>query len=736
VGEFHEHQKRKAKKNKTLLFFGLTNLIWLLFRSGTKPSRIVYPCQRTALSNVSLSLCLSIPFAFTTFVGRTEKTIVKRAKTLIVLYLACTLAVNVGQFLVSSAQTAKSNSIQEFRLQIEPKNATIQPASDIFLVNGHSSNPVNELISLMASHGMLFYESNVQGENSGPDGLVARDDVILIKINEQWSQRGGTNTDILKNIIQAIINHPDGFVGEIVVADNGQGYGTMNWQENNAENISQSTQAVVDLFSSSYKVSTYDWQPIRGTRVDEYLAGDNRSGYICYQNEDPQTGIYVSYPKFQTKYGTYVSFKYGIWNGTGYEQRLKVINVPVLKTHGTYGVTGCLKAYMGVQSEGQAVDGGLANGHDSIVFGGMGTLIAQTRFPTLNILDATWINARPNFGPETAYTVATRVNILMASTDPAALDHFASKHVLMQTSLMLGYSNASVLYMDPDDTGSGGFHIYLMRTKNILAASGFNVTINENQMNVFVKQGPQSLFSFTPSIPKVNETIVFDASETRRGDSDIFSYRWDFGDGTQSSENVTTHTYTSSGYYNVTLNVTDSAGFWDLQPTQVQIVQPHGPTARFSVNPTTTNINVSVKFDASNSTPGSNGTSDMPITEYRWTFGDGNDTTTSTSVIYHSYIEEGLFNSTLTVYSQGATPELDISTAQYVNITSSPNGNNSTVPEYPSVEGTVLFISMLTTGLLIAVSRMEIFRRKKREAHVSETSVIQTTSRRNYSRWK
>jgi hypothetical protein len=63
--------------------------------------------------------------------------------------------------------------------------------------------------------------------------------VILIKINEEWPYRGGTNTDILKQLLQALIDHPDGFAGEVVVADNGQWQGNMNWPESNAEDHAQ-----------------------------------------------------------------------------------------------------------------------------------------------------------------------------------------------------------------------------------------------------------------------------------------------------------------------------------------------------------------------------------------------------------------------------------------------------------------------------------------------------------------
>src|SRR4030042_6438413 len=103
----------------------------------------------------------------------------------------------------------------------------------------------------MGYNGLLFYKSDTSGKNQGPNGLIAKNDVILIKISSQWDERGGTSTDLLKELIQMIVVHPDGFVGEIVVADNGQAQygssgngGNLNWANNNAETRSQSAQDV------------------------------------------------------------------------------------------------------------------------------------------------------------------------------------------------------------------------------------------------------------------------------------------------------------------------------------------------------------------------------------------------------------------------------------------------------------------------------------------------------------
>ncbi|MHA2276021.1 MAG: hypothetical protein ACXAC2_09655, partial [Candidatus Kariarchaeaceae archaeon] len=241
-------------------------------------------------------------------------------------------------------QSPSNNSSLEFTIPIEPHQAIDTPTSDIYVINGHTVAHVTNLITLMSTQGLFFYESDVTGENQHPSGLIAHDDIVLLKINSQWSHRGGTNTDLLKEVIQAIIDHPDGFIGEIVIADNGQGFGSMDYSVNNAEDRSQSTQRVVDMYSSNYAVSTYDWQQIRNIQVNEYNKGDLNDGYIRNATADPETGIYSSYPKFETVFGTKISFKFGIWNGNDYNKnRLKVINMPVLKSHFIYGVTGCLK---------------------------------------------------------------------------------------------------------------------------------------------------------------------------------------------------------------------------------------------------------------------------------------------------------------------------------------------------------------------------------------------------------
>jgi len=124
------------------------------------------------------------------------------------------------------------------------------------------------------------------------------------------------------------------------------------------------------------------------------------------------------------------------------------------------------------------------------------------------------------------------------------------------------------------------------------------------------------------------------------------------------------------------------------------VVQPFGPEAEFTAIPETANVGKTVKFDASASQPGWNGTHDMPIVEYRWDFGDGNKTTTSTSTVYHSFSSSGNYYVTLTVYAPGATPETD-STTHKVTVVSVPVGGYSYSVNRYTVATPVTFYTIL-----------------------------------------
>lgn len=481
----HAHECKNNKSHtliKSSIFAGFLTFLWLLVRSGTKPSRIVYPCQRAAATYTFYSIG-SLIFPISGLKLNIED-LFKSKKKILSLVAVIVIGLLIWNLNNLNNKSGEINLIED-DLGIK-SNIVSNPTSKIFVIRntlGEYSG-TKKLIELMEKNNQPFHKTN------NNNGLISSDDVILIKVNSQWNERGGTNTDLVKSLIQIITEHPDGFSGEIIICDNGQAQfgsegsgGSLNWRYNNAEDISQSMQKVVDQFTSKYKVSTFLWDNITNNEVKEYLEGDYKDGYIVYKESDPYTGVIVSYPKFKTKYGTYISFKYGVWNQTKNEydsNKLKVINVPVLKSHGTYGVTASVKHYMGVVSDKLTNH----NAHNSVGSGGMGTQIAETRVPTLNIIDAIWINAIPKGGPITSYNKAYQSKIIAISTDPIALDYWSAKNILMPASKKIGYTN--VISLDPDYQEVRSFGSWLLRSKEALNRAGYNYTTDIKKISVYV----------------------------------------------------------------------------------------------------------------------------------------------------------------------------------------------------------------------------------------------------------
>lgn len=487
-----QHKSGETKKLLKRVFncyflLGLLSLVWLMVRTGTKPTRALYPCQKVALANAGSWLSLFvIPFFLgSTGSKRKKHSHPRRAFWGLGLVLLLVLAIFTFRILTSGGSLSQNSPSGKEQGKMKSLPGVF---SDLFVVENTdgADNGFEKLIALMEDQALSFYQREGKNTENGGHGLIARDDVIIIKVNSQWDQRGGTDTDLVKSIIEAIVEHPDGFTGEIVVADNGQAQfgakgrgGSLDWDENNARDRSQSMQKVVNMFSGSYKVSAYLWDRITENRVREYSEGDLEDGYIL-DSTSFRTRIQISYPKFRTKFGTHISFKYGVWNGQrkAYDsEKLKVLNVPVLKPHSIYGVTAAIKHYMGVVSDKLTRH----SAHNSVGRGGMGTQMRETRMPVLNVLDAIWIS--PRFGPGVSYSQAVENNMIAASTDPIALDYWSSKNILMKVAKE--ESNPDTDSMNPDIVTPGSFGYWLRLSMDELNEAGYQTTLGDANIRVF-----------------------------------------------------------------------------------------------------------------------------------------------------------------------------------------------------------------------------------------------------------
>ena len=545
------------------LLAGVLSLVWLVVRSGTKPSRISYPCQRAAASTVAVTL--GVPIALPVFAPLSRLVALRRrlspAKARVLLAATCLLAAfallaavcalgraglleryagnpHAARF-PRAAVLALSRQLTASGVPLsaswtssslaESAVASLGPAvpaavlaaledyrATVFHVSDCPENPVGErfvgldnLIALMGGKGLKFYKSSTQSLVAGPDGIIASDDVVIVKFNYQWTERGGTDLDLLRGLVRRILDHPDTFTGEVVLCENAQFNSTGGFDRslNNAQDHSLSPYDVVAAFrQAGANVSLYDWTLLRYTSVGEYSQGDTLDGYVVLPYDVDATGR-PSYPKFKTTAGTRISLKYGIWDPgsqTYNREHLKFINVPVLKSHSaTYGATACVKHYMGVVTRELST-----NSHAAIWYGILGAVIGEIGPADLNILDAVWINANPFSGPETTYDGATRRNELVAGVDPVAVDVWAVKHILDKAFVQNGYMPPWPLPDADADNPNSHFRKYLDNSMQQILAAGYVVTNDQTKIDAVNGNGAAGDLNYDGSVDS-NDQVVF-----------------------------------------------------------------------------------------------------------------------------------------------------------------------------------------------------------------------------------
>jgi hypothetical protein len=516
------------------IVLGLLSLGWLILRTGRRPDRFAYPCQQTAFGNVSL--LLGLPLAHFLRKALTGSSTPRRGLVAAALATVVVIAaMGLSDFAPADLLALTNRTADAPGASPRSLSPPVDYETTLYVVHGAGGPSgdhhlgVDELIATMARGGLPFYESATADGEAGPGGVVDADDVVLIKINEQWSERGGTNTDVLKGIIARILEHPDGFTGEVVVVENGQGSGDFDRLENNAEDHGQSPLDVVNHFAGlGHLVGAYLWDPIRAVSVTEYSEGDYTDGYVVgpYLEE---THVRVSYPKFRTPGGSYVSLKHGIWDSVGetYDnENITFLNVPVLKCHGAvYGVTAATKHHVGTMTTTLST-----STHSGVRYGALGSFLADVRMADLNILDCIYILAQPSNGPWCAYGDATRVDKLVAGVDPVAMDMWATINILVPTILDNGYT--SYPKQDPEDPSSV-FRIYLDATMNALLAAGIDVTndpaqivaLENDAVGADVTAAPASVAVAFPNPFRTRTAIRFDSARSGEARLDVYDVR-------------------------------------------------------------------------------------------------------------------------------------------------------------------------------------------------------------------
>ncbi len=128
--------------------------------------------------------------------------------------------------------------------------------------------------------------------------------------------------------------------------------------------------------------------------------------------------------------------------------------------------------------------------------------------------------------------------------------------VIFSTDAGYLYSSGKVLY-----TNNIGEATDTLRTSSSATVTAFSGSVS-GSVKVYIETNkpPTASFVYSPTNPKVNQDVFFNASASKDDDGYIVKFVWDFGDGGTAEGEKVTHKYSYTGTFNVLLVVYDNSG--------------------------------------------------------------------------------------------------------------------------------------------------------------------------------
>ncbi|UCC92526.1 MAG: PKD domain-containing protein [Thermoplasmata archaeon] len=141
---------------------------------------------------------------------------------------------------------------------------------------------------------------------------------------------------------------------------------------------------------------------------------------------------------------------------------------------------------------------------------------------------------------------------------------------------------------------------------------------------------------------KEGGSVSFTADWTDPGTEDTHTLVWDFGDGTNTTDQNPTHEFPQDGTYTVLVTVTDDDGGHASMPFIID-VENVAPVPTINVAVRTIDENNTVLFRASAVDPGP-----LDVVSFHWDFGDdSNPDYADDQEVVHLYADNGIFRVTL-----------------------------------------------------------------------------------------
>lgn len=222
----------------------------------------------------------------------------------------------------------------------------------------------------------------------------------------------------------------------------------------------------------------------------------------------------------------------------------------------------------------------------------------------------------------------------------------ANQNVCEGESVVISATGAQTYVWDNGATGSSNTIIITSDTTiNVIGTTAYGCVSDES---ISINLQPALVPTFVADeVVGCQPHIVNFTNTTVGGGSNCL---WSFGDGSTSTGcNTVAHNYISSGFYSVTLTVTNDIGCQGTTTYSNYIEVLESPIADFSADPAIANImepEISFSNESSNAT------------EYIWDFGDDSPISNTVSPI-HSYTDAPAGNYIVTLIASNGNKECD-----------------------------------------------------------------------------
>ncbi len=222
----------------------------------------------------------------------------------------------------------------------------------------------------------------------------------------------------------------------------------------------------------------------------------------------------------------------------------------------------------------------------------------------------------------------------------------------------------------------------------------------ERSVNVRGGLAPIARFTVNPSSGGVDTTFTFDASDSSDSDGRIVDYVWKFAGGSTYHGQSFSRKFPEPGTYFLTLTVTDDDGLTGFDENEIEVIKGgSSPVARFSISPSSGDVDTTFTFDASASDD-----PDGQITNYFWRFNGGSKY--EGKVFSRKFPEEGTYNVELTVKDDDGLEDSSEKKVEVGNGDPPPQGVECTSPARrgPAWYGKVLSTDDATHSVIVKLN--------------------------------